>query len=81
MVTAFLRSVEAYPLGVCVRLSNGMQAVVVKNYKENTLRPVVRVISPGSSKGKILDLLYTTDNLNITVLGIDYDGDSWQPGQ
>lgn len=78
VVTAFLRSVDAYPVGVCVRLSNGEQAVVVKNYKENTLRPVVRIISVGPRKGKMLDLLYDSGNFNITILGVDYKGDDWE---
>lgn len=79
VVAAFLRSVEAYPLGLCVRLSSGEQAVVIKNYQENTLRPVVRVLSPGPLQGKTLDLLYDTNNLNITILGVDYEGDAWDP--
>lgn len=81
VVSAFLGSVEAYPVGVCVRLSSGEQAVVIKNYKENTLRPMVRVISPGPLKGKVLDLLYNVKNLNITILGVDYEGDHWRPGR
>ena len=81
VVEAFFRNVEAYPLGVCVKLSDGAQAVVVKNYKENTLRPVVRVISPGPAFGKILDLLYDKSSLNITILGTDYEGSDWQPGE
>ncbi len=80
VVEAFFKSVEAYPLGVCVKLSNGAQAVVAKNYKENTLRPMVRIISPGSEFGKILDLLYDKSNLNITILGVDYAGSDWKPG-
>lgn len=80
VVNAFLRSVEAYPVGLCVRLSNGLQAVVVKNYQDNTLRPKVRVISPGPMQGKDLDLLYDSKNLNITILGVDYQGDDWDMG-
>ncbi len=79
VVTAFLRSVDAYPVGLCVRLSSGEQAVVVKNHKENTLRPVVRIISAGSRKGKALDLLHDSRNFNITILGVDYDGNEWNP--
>lgn len=79
VVEAFLHSVVAYPTGVCVRLSSGEQAVVVENYRENILRPVVRVVSEGPRKGRRLDLLYDKGCLNVTILSVDYSGEDWLP--
>lgn len=42
VVEKFTRCVSAYPVGTCVELSNGQEAIVVKNYVDNPLRPMVR---------------------------------------
>ena len=43
IVEVFIRRVAPYPLGTCVRLSNGYEGIVVKNYQESSLRPSIRV--------------------------------------
>lgn len=80
VVDAFLHSVVAYPTGVLVRLSSGEQAVVVRNYRANTLRPVVRIVSEGPRKGRQLDLLNDRACLSTTITGVDYSGEDWLPG-
>ena len=39
----FIRKIASYPLGTCIRLSNGYEGIVVKNYQESSLRPSIRV--------------------------------------
>ncbi|MBQ8626633.1 MAG: HD domain-containing protein, partial [Agathobacter sp.] len=62
MVTTFLQYIAPYPLGVTVELSNGKQAVVVKNSREMLTRPTVRLFD-----GTIINLVDTLD-LTITKL-------------
>lgn len=45
IVTAFMRKIEPYPIGSCVRLSNGEVAIVINTFDELPLRPVVKVIN------------------------------------
>lgn len=64
VVSAFLRRVAPYPVGSCVRLSNGKMAIVVKQNDHNPLRPVVRLFE----RVKVpLDLYYQRDLQNIVI--------------
>ena len=42
IVEVFIRKIAPYPLGTCIRLSNGYEGIVVKNYQESSLRPSIR---------------------------------------
>lgn len=44
IVQYFFRKVATYPEGTKVRLSDGRQALVIKNFEKFSLRPMVRVI-------------------------------------
>jgi HD-GYP domain-containing protein (c-di-GMP phosphodiesterase class II) len=44
-VFLFTRKVAAYPLGTCVKLSNGVTGIVVENYEDCCMRPKLKVIS------------------------------------
>ncbi len=44
VVAAFVKKVAPYPVGTCVRLSNGAIAVVTKNDEMAPLRPMVRLV-------------------------------------
>ena len=48
IVAALLRRIEFYPVGICVKLSSGDNAVVMENTR-NQLRPVVRVLQTDSA--------------------------------
>lgn len=61
MVDAFVRKVELYPIGECVELSLGKDAIVLNN--ENHMRPVVRIMDTG----EILDLYRDRSCLSIVV--------------
>lgn len=69
LVSHFMRTVAAYPIGSIVNLSNGIVALVVKNNQDNTLRPVVRAVTDGEGIkiGDDIDLMNDPDYLNITV--------------
>lgn len=43
IVEVFIRKIAPYPLGTCIRLSNGYEGIVVKNFQESSLRPSMRV--------------------------------------
>lgn len=72
----FLKNIVAYPLGTFVKLSLGSIGVVIKNYPENIMRPVVRIINQDNTVGDELDLLYDHNLMNVTITGMGYDYDS-----
>lgn len=47
LVNIFVRKMAAYPVGCEVELSNGHHAVVVENFDNFPLRPLVRVVDTG----------------------------------
>jgi len=60
---ALLRRIEFYPVGICVKLSNGNNAVVIENTKSQ-LRPVVRIMN-----SEIIIDLNDRKHIAITILG------------
>lgn len=68
IMTIFLKNITAYPVGTLVRLSNGKTCVVVKNYKENIMRPLVRVIHSNNTAGENIDLYNDLNYLNVTIV-------------
>ncbi|ADU26252.1 HD-GYP domain-containing protein [Ethanoligenens harbinense] len=65
-VETFVRKVAAFPLGTVVRLSNGMSAIVVRNYADCCIRPSVRVLS-GEWQGRIISLRDDHTLRNVTI--------------
>jgi len=65
----FLKNITAYPVGTMVSLSNGKTCVVVKNYKENIMRPMVKVLNSNYSAGEYIDLYNDLNYLNVTIVG------------
>lgn len=66
IVENFTRCVAAYPVGTCVELSNGREAIVVKNYYDCPLRPMVRYLD----NYQTLDLKNNPECLNICIIRI-----------
>lgn len=64
ILDVFLHKIAIYPVGAQVKLSDGSQAVVMKNYPEMVLRPKVKQI--GTSR--IIDLAYDPEVRNLTVV-------------
>ncbi len=63
----FLQKVAIYPVGSLVELSTGEIAIVVKNYGENVLRPLVRVIDENYKAKYDINLLQNPTCYNITI--------------
>ncbi len=64
VVRAFLRKVAPFPTGSKVKLSNGQTAIVMKNYPDQPLRPLVAVVGGG---GEEYDLSWDMSCLNIVI--------------
>jgi len=73
ILSKFLKNIVAYPVGTFVRLSDDKIGVVVKNFSENIMRPVVRIINEDNTVGDDVDLLYDYNYMNITIAGMGYD--------
>lgn len=73
ILTAFLKTVAAYPVGTFVSLSHGKKAIVIKNQPNNTLRPIVRLINEDGSSGEEIDLFSDPKYMQTTIIGIAYD--------
>jgi HD-GYP domain-containing protein (c-di-GMP phosphodiesterase class II) len=65
IVDAMIKKIAPYPLGTCVKLSNGLDAIVVKNYESSSLRPVLKIIN--SSPEVFIDLTHDRSALKITI--------------
>lgn len=72
----FIKIIVAYPVGTFVRLSDSKLAVVVKNYSENIMRPVIRIINSDGTVGRDVDLLYDKEYMNVTIVDMGYDYDN-----
>lgn len=70
VVKAFLKKIEPYPIGSCVRLSDGRHGNIIGENPSNPLRPVVKVTG---DKGEILDLYNDFNLKNIVIMDIDYN--------
>ena len=68
-VLLFTRKVAAYPLGTCVRLSNGLKAIVTQNYSDCCLRPRVRLINDGPEP-TYLDLKSDRGLADVTITSV-----------
>jgi len=76
ILSHFIKIIVAYPVGTFVKLSDDMLAVVVKNYPENIMRPVIRIINADGTVGDDIDLLYDNEYMNITIVDMGYDYES-----
>jgi len=69
LVRLFVRKVAPYPLGTCVTLSTGQNAIVVENYENFCTRPKVKIIddSPEDTFIRLADD-YSAQNITITAI-------------
>lgn len=70
LVYLFTRKVAAFPLGTCVLLSNGLTAIVVKNYEDCCLRPKVKIIRSDDAHPLYFDLKNDRNLANLTITGV-----------
>ena len=70
LVYLFTRKVATFPLGTCVKLSNGLTAIVVENYEDCCLRPKVKVIGNDDNEPIYLDLKNERSLSNLTITAV-----------
>lgn len=63
VIDAFVKCVTIYPIGSCIELNNGVQAVIVKNYHDCVLRPLIRTIETK----EMMDLKNDSRYLNLCI--------------
>lgn len=71
VVEVFVRKIAPYPIGTCVKLSNGLTGIVVENYEELCMRPRIRVFMENCEDVEPYELeLADHESLNITVVEV-----------
>lgn len=63
IIDTFIRCVTIYPVGTCVELSDGTQGIIIKNYCDCVLRPVIRNLTTK----KLVDLKNDKKYYNICI--------------
>ncbi|OQA14886.1 MAG: Cyclic di-GMP phosphodiesterase response regulator RpfG [Firmicutes bacterium ADurb.Bin356] len=67
IVDAFTKRIAPYPIGTCVKLSNGEVGIVVLNYEFACMRPKIRLIRDNKPTGEYINLAQDHSTLNITI--------------
>ena len=73
IIKVFVKKIAPYPVGMCVRLSNGMKGIVCKNYDDAIIRPRIRVFENENNekiKPFIADLRNDKKYFSVTIVGI-----------
>lgn len=72
LVNIFVRKVAPYPIGTCVKLSNGKVGIVLQNYEDCCMRPRIRIFEEENPSvgNEIIDLKYDKDINNVTIIGV-----------
>ncbi|HEY5555702.1 HD-GYP domain-containing protein [Acetobacterium sp.] len=74
LVKVFITKIAPYPVGTCVKLSNGLIGIVTENFESYCLRPNVRVFQDGDFKVTPFEIrLADHKSLNITVIDFAED--------
>lgn len=66
VVNAFLHKIAPYPIGSKVSLSNGHNAIVIKNASDHPLRPLVKV----DDTEKVIDMNEDISTYSIVITGL-----------
>ena len=72
VVDVFVQRIAPYPVGTCVKLSNGWVGLVVENYVSYCLRPKVRIFQKGDQMVTPFEISLKDDfdYLNVTITGL-----------
>jgi HD-GYP domain-containing protein (c-di-GMP phosphodiesterase class II) len=70
VVRVFLRKVSAYPVSMCVMLSNGVPAMVVKNFEDANTRPLVKLLKGDIKNPTYINLKDDPNAQNLTIVGV-----------
>ena len=71
LVETFLKKIAPYPIGTLVKLSNGCTGIVIDNYENYCLRPIIRILEENGREVApyIIDLT-ELEFSNVTIVGI-----------
>ncbi len=69
LVKVFVKKVAPYPLGTCVKLSNGDVGIVIENYEDACLRPKLKLFMKRQEES-ILDLKSDEKSWSVTIVDI-----------
>lgn len=71
VVEVFVKKIAPYPIGTCVKLSNGLTGIVVENYEHLCMRPRIRIFMDHDRDVEPYEIeLADHKSLNITVIEI-----------
>ncbi len=71
LVSIFVKKVAAYPLGTCVKLSNGLMGIVVENFADTSMRPKIRVIEKDKDQeARYINLKEDFKTNNLTIVEV-----------
>lgn len=70
LVKTFCTKLAPYPIGTCVKLSNGLIGIVVENYSSNCLRPSVKVIQEDNELVEPYLINLKQSDYNVTIIGL-----------
>lgn len=65
IVDSFTKCIAVYPIGTCVALSDGTEGIIMHNYSDCILRPIVRNID----NKQIIDLKNDSSYLDVCITG------------
>ena len=68
IVDATIKKIAPYPIGTCIRLSNGLDAIVLENFEYAILRPKIRILN--EEPERIIDLANDRDSFKVTITDI-----------
>jgi HD-GYP domain-containing protein (c-di-GMP phosphodiesterase class II) len=68
IVEVFAKKIAAYPIGTCVKLSNGLSGIVIDNFEDYNLRPKLRIFKDQELDVEPYEMeLANRDFLNVTI--------------
>ncbi|NMB95512.1 MAG: HD-GYP domain-containing protein [Clostridiaceae bacterium] len=72
ITSAFVRIIAPYPVGTCVNLSSKKSGIVVRNYPDFCLRPVIKILfhSDTPVEPYLIDLKNDPDARDVVITGV-----------
>lgn len=71
LVALFIKKIAPYPIGTCVKLSNGLTGIVTENYESYCLRPKIRIYKSGDEQVEPYEIsLADKGYLNIIITDV-----------
>ncbi|MCL2349915.1 MAG: HD-GYP domain-containing protein [Defluviitaleaceae bacterium] len=72
LVEIFSKTIAPFPVGLTVKLSNGLSAVVTRNHASFMARPIIRMFDPKEPEVfEFIDLAHDPDFLSVTIVATE----------